>query len=184
MDTVSTILVPKGEVVVEHWRDQKLFDVYYFDNDSTLEGKNAILNANFYLGTQYSYWWLGLINSASYTGVAASDTYQNINLVNNGWIEFTSYVDTNSNSSLTRPLWIKDPVANQGITNTSKSLYTITSSATLTGIFTVGGTAASSTARLKGDNTIGNILWATALFNNAVTVIATDVLKMSYSISL
>ena len=81
----------KGRFVVEHWRKGERIDERQFDNGITNEGKNFLLNAMFDGGTQNTTWYLGLITNASYSALAATDTYANIGTGSNGWGESTVY---------------------------------------------------------------------------------------------
>jgi hypothetical protein len=99
-------------------------------------------------------------------------------LQGNNWIEFTGYTDAASNSTYTRPIWNKNAASGQAITNTIKSIYTITSNCTISGLFLVGGPA----SQTKGDKSANNLLWATAIFNDDVVLEETDQLLVTYLI--
>jgi hypothetical protein len=71
-------LSPHGRFKVEHWRDGRLIGVYEFLNGITNEGKDQILNTQFDAATQVTTWYLGLIDNANFTALAAADTYDNI----------------------------------------------------------------------------------------------------------
>jgi len=179
--SVSTKLPLSGRFVVEHWRDGKLLGTHDFLNDITNEGKNILFNVMFHAVTQITQWYFGLIDNSGYTALAATDTYDNINQAGNGWDEFASYTDTNnSDSATTRPAWQEDAAASQAIANTTVSIFTITATGQVKGIFVVGGTD----AQTKSDHTAGTYLWSTALFATGdMPVQATDVLKVIYTIS-
>ncbi len=66
--------------------------------------KNQLLNAQFDAATQITAWYLGLIDNAGFTALAAADTYDEINQAGNGWDEFADYTDAgNGDSTTTRP---------------------------------------------------------------------------------
>ena len=69
----------------------------------------------------------------------------------------------------------------QTTTNASPVVFDITGSATVKGLFLVGGIAG---AQTKSDHAAGGVLWATALFNSGdVAVNSADQLKVTYSVS-
>jgi hypothetical protein len=180
--TVQHSLNPRGAFVVEHWRNGKRINEYRFPNGITNEGKNKLLDVMFHGTTAITTWWLGMIGNSGYTALVATDTYENINQVGNGWDEFTDYTDAaNGNSASTRPEWTEGAAATQAITNASPVIFDITASGTVKGLFLVGGIA---NAHNKGDHTAGGILWATALFTvGDVPVNNGDQLKVTYSVS-
>jgi hypothetical protein len=172
----------RGHLTVEHWRDGKLLAVYDFNNGITNEGKNKLLDVMFHGVSAIGTWYLGLIDNAGYSALAAGDTYDNINQAGNGWDEFADYTDANNgNSASTRPEWQENAASSQSITNTTVSIFNITASGTVKGVFACGGT----NAQTKSDHTAsGNYLWATALFNSGdVPVNNGDQLKVTYSVS-
>ena len=74
----ASILNPRGFFVVEHWRKGQKIDEYRFPNGITNQGKNSLLDIMFHGATQITTWYLGMIETAGYTALAATDTYQNI----------------------------------------------------------------------------------------------------------
>jgi hypothetical protein len=177
----SNKLPLSGKFSVEHWRNGELLGTHEFSNDITNEGKNILLNVMFHGVTQITQWYFGLINNSGYTALAAADTYDNIDQAGNGWDEFASYTDTNNaESATTRPAWQEDAAASQSIANTTVSIFTITGTGQVKGIFVVGGTD----SQTKSDHTAGTYLWSTALFATGdVAVQATDVVKVVYTVS-
>jgi hypothetical protein len=178
--TISCI-EPAGIFTVEHWRSGRFKDLYNIPNEVTNEARNNLLDINFHSATTIINWWTGLIDNTGYTSLAVTDTYENINQIGNGWAEFVDYADTsNNNSATTRPLWIRDPTLNQSITNTTKTLFDITASGTIKGVFLVGGIASS---QIKSDHSAGNVLFATALsLSGDIAVVAYDQLRVTYTI--
>jgi hypothetical protein len=173
----ETYIKPAGRFDVEHWRRGKLLTIHHAPNGVSNEGKTGILNANFYNGTNIGYWWVGLIDNTGFVALASTDSYQSINQPGNGWSEFTGYVDGINTS--TRPTWNNNAASAQTITNTVKTLFTITVAGTVVGAFVVGGP----TSQIKGDYSSGNVLWADALFP-VTDVLPTDQLKITYTILL
>lgn len=157
----------KGKFKVEHFdKDGKLKGTYDFPNGITNVGKNDILGVYFFSGTQTATasWFIGLIDLASFSALAAGDTMAS----HAGWIEFTGY------SEATRRAWGQGAPASQSITNASPATYSINASGTVKGIFVV-------TNSTKGGTT--GILWTTALFSADVPVSNGDSLKVTYTLS-
>lgn len=175
-------LSPRGRFQVEHWRDGRLIGVYEFPNGITNEGKDQILNTQFDAATQITTWYLGLIDNANFTALAAADTYDEINQAGNGWDEFADYTDPgNGDSATTRPVWNPDAAASQTITNGTVVVFDITATGTIKGLFLVGGGTAPEN---KGDHAAGSTLWATALFDSGdVDVQNGDQLKATYTVT-
>jgi len=71
---------PRGEFFVEHLRHGEVINSYRIPNGVLNAGKNSILDTNFHNGTQYSRWFIGLIDSVGYSTLSDIDTYQAINL--------------------------------------------------------------------------------------------------------
>lgn len=172
----------KGRFVVQHWRDGKRFNEYHFNNGIVNEGKDKLLNVMFDGTAAITSWYLGLIDNAGFTALAADDTYDDINQAGNGWDEFTLYTDANNgDSATTRPEWGPDPASAQSITNSTVAIYDITGSGTVKGLFTVGG---GTNPELKDDHAAGSTLWATALFTSGDVVVQNgDQLKVTYTVS-
>jgi hypothetical protein len=179
---VESQLKPCGHFVVEHWRKGKRINEYHFPNGITNEGKNKLLNVMFHGATAIGTWWIGLIDNSGYTALAATDTYDDINQVANGWDEFTTYTDAgNGGSASTRPQWSEGAASGQSITNASPAVFDLTGAGTVKGVFVVGGDAGSQN---KSDHTAGSTLWSTALFTSGDVVVANgDQLKVTYTVS-
>jgi hypothetical protein len=178
----STQLNLKGKFIVEHWRNGRRINEYQFPNAVVNQGKNQVLNVNFYSGTQITAWYLGLIASTGYTALALTDTYQDINQAGNGWDEATAYTDgNNANDATTRPVWAAGAASGQATTNASPAVFNITSAGTIKGVFQVGGIVAAAT---KNDHAASGVLWSTALFTSGDVVVANgDQLKVTYTVT-
>jgi hypothetical protein len=184
-DAEPSQLAPKGKFVIEHWRDGQRINEYHFPNGINNEGKNRMLDVMFGSAgttTQISSWYCGLIDSVSYTALAATDTYLNLNQAGNGWVEFTNYTDgNNANSATTRPQWVPTAASGQSKSNSTVMVYNVTAAGTVKGIFACGGVAGANT---KSDHTTGGVLWATALWNSGDAPVQNgDQLKGTYSIT-
>jgi len=175
-------LSPRGRFQVEHWRDGRLIGEYEFPNGITNEGKDQLLDTQFDAATQITTWYLGLVDNANFTALAAADTYDEIDQAGNGWDEFTDYTDLgNGDSATTRPVWNPDAAASQTITNGTVVVFDITATGTIKGLFLAGGGTAPEN---KGDHAAGSTLWATALFDSGdVDVQNGDQLKATYTVT-
>ena len=180
--TKQSISMLGGRFKVEHWRNGKRIDEFHFNNGITNEGKNKLLNVMFDSGTPITTWWLGAIDTVSYTQLQATDDYLDINQTSDQWKEFTNYTDgNNSDNATTRPAWGPGAASGQSITNATTAVFNITASGTVKGVFAVGGI---SNAQTKNDHTTGGTLWATALFSAGdVPVTSGDQLKVTYTVS-
>jgi hypothetical protein len=171
-----------GVFNIEVWRGDKFLRSYRAKNGITNEGKNDALDVLFDGGTQKATWFLGLIDLANFTALAADDIYDDIDQAGNGWDEFADYTDpANGDSAVTRPTWTPGEPASQSITNATVVEFDITSAGTVKGLFVAGGT----NAQTKSDHTAsGNVLWATALFTGGdVAVNNGETLKVTYTVS-
>lgn len=172
---------PKGVWDIQHFRRDKLLERFLSPNTIMTEGKNHVLDVAFGAATQLTQWYIGLVDNAGFTAIAAADTYAGINDTN-GWSSFESYTDPgNGDSATTRPAWTEDAASSGSITNSSVVSFDITASATVRGIFLVAGT----NAQTKGDSTnTGNVMWCATDFSGGNRVVAnTDTLKVSYTLN-
>ena len=174
-------LAAKGRYIVEHWRAGQKINEYHFDNGITNEGKNQLLDAQFHAVAAITAWYMGLIDNLNYSALDATDIYDDIDQAGNGWDEFALYTDAgNGDSATTRPAWDEAAASAQSITNNTVTVYDITGSGTVKGLFLVGGVG---TANIKGDHAAAGKLWATALFSGDVAVLSSDQLKVTYTVS-
>lgn len=156
-----------NNVYLEHWRNGIFILSYNFKNMITNIGKNTILDVMYNGVTPISNasWSIGIIDNASYIGVAATDTMAS----HTGWIENIGY------SGGVRPAWGSTFASAQIVTNPTAITYNITAStATYQGIFIT------SSNTLNG---ITGILWSTALFPSILPVASGDQIKISYSVA-
>ena len=156
---------PKGFFTVEHRdKDGKLKGKYILPNGVTNEGKNNILDVAFHADTQITAWFVGLINNAGFSALAASDVMNS----HAGWTEFTDYTEGN------RVAWPEDAASSESITNSTSADFNITGAGTLNGVFLVSEDT-------KGGTT--GVLWATASFSSPIPVVNTDLLKITYTVN-
>jgi len=183
----SDKLEPHGLYHVEHWRGGKLLATYEAPNYITDEGRTALLGVMFHSVTQITSYWMGLVDSVSFTAYAQADAYGQL-AGTNGWRENTAYTDDlNSGSSSTRPVWTSGAVSVTShvaaVANSTASVFDITATGTIKGLFLVGG---NSICQTKGDHTSGSgaTLWSAAAFTSGdVAVQSGDQLKITYSVT-
>lgn len=112
---------------------------------------------------QIGTWYAGLINDASFTGVAAGDTAGS----HAGWIEtHTTYDEAN------RPTVAFNAAATRAIT--ASISYTMNTTVTVRGIFIIS-------VNTKGGTT--GTLFSTALFASPPTLVSGNVLTANYSLT-
>ena len=172
-----------GEFTVELIRGGEVIHKETFPNGITDEGKSDLLDVHFSAGTQLTSWYLGLIDNANFSALAATDTYDNIDQPGNGWDEFAGYTDpANSDSAVSRPGWTESGPSGSSITNNTQVSVDMTAAGTVKGLFVVAGT----NAQTKSDHSAtGNVLWSTALFSGGDVVVAiSDELKVTYTVNV
>ena len=154
----------RGMFNIEHIRDGKIIGRYDAKNGVVDEGLNKILDVMFHATTQLGTWYLGLIDNAGFTAVAAADTMAS----HAGWAENEDY------SEATRIEWAEGAASGKSITNATPETFNIDATAVIRGCFIVSNNT-------KGGST--GTLWATALFAAAVNVNNGDQLKVTYTIN-
>lgn len=127
------------------------------------EGLHYLLDAGFNGGTQDTTHYLGLIDNTGSPTFSNSDT-----LASNSWTENTAYDES------TRPAWNPDNAASRAVVNSTTVDFTMNASATINGIFVASN-------NVKGGTT--GTLWATASFSSTASVVSSDVLKVTYTVS-
>ena len=152
-----------------HWeweilKDGKSLEKGDMPNGLTDPGLDSLLDVYFNAATQINNWYIGLIDDAGFTALAAADTMAS----HAGWAEFTTYTEA------TRPEWAPDAPSTQLIQNGTARTFNITASATLKGIFVTSDSAKSGTA---------GTLWSTALFGSDKAVSNGTELKLTYKVS-
>ncbi len=140
-------------------------------NTITTQGKDKLLDCMFNGATQYSNWYMGLINNSPAPSIAATNTYVGIGGAQ--WTEWASYDEA------TRPEWAAGSSSAGVVTNAAPVTFTISASGVVKGIFVAAG----ANATTKSDNTAGNYLWCATAFAATVTVADDDQLKVTYTVS-
>jgi hypothetical protein len=128
----------------------------------TTEGKNSLGNVYFRASAQITAWFVGLKNTGT---IAASDTAA----THGGWAEFTSY------SEATREALTLAAFSSGTSTNTaSPAVFTISGSGTVAGAF-----VASVSAKSSGSG----VLYSVADFSSPQTVVATDEITVTVTVT-
>lgn len=133
-------------------------------NGITDVGLNNILDVMFGAVAGTATWYLGLINNAGFSALAAADTMAS----HAGWAEATNY------SEATRVEWTEGTAAARSITNAVTVDFSINATVTINGIFVTSVNTKSGTT---------GILWATASFSSPVSASNGDLVKISYTVS-
>ncbi len=155
----------KGRYKVEHRNAAgELLGEYEIPNGIVDVGLNHILETEFNGGTPITAWYIGLIDNASFSALAAGDTMAS----HAGWIENNDYTES------TRPEWTAGTAATRSITNAVTVDFTINATKTIKGIFITS-------VSTKGGST--GVLWSTAAFGSTVGVGSGDTLKVTYTLS-
>jgi len=179
-DTVSNIGL-RGQFTIEHTRNGEVLNSYQFPNGIVDEGKDRLFDIMFVSATQLTSWYMGLIDNSGYTAIADDDTYDDIDQAGNGWKEYQTYTDAgNGDSALTRPEWVAAAASGESVSNSSQTVFDMTGTGTVKGLFICGGTGADT----KGNHASTGVLWATALFDQGDTAVVNgDQLKVTYTVS-
>lgn len=155
----------RGRLVVEHFnKDGDKIGQYEFPNGITDEGLNHILDTQFGAGTPVTTWYVGLIDNAGFSALAAADVMSS----HAGWAETSAYTEAN------RVEWTEGAAASRSITNAATMDFSINATVTINGIFVTS-------VNTKGGTT--GVLWATASFSSAVSATNGDTLKVTYTVS-
>lgn len=110
------------------------------DNLTVTEGLNDILTQYFKGSTYTASWFVGLINNAGFSALAAGDTAAQIG-GSNGWAEATTY------SNSTRPTLTLGSASAGSIDNTaSKAVFNINGTVTIYGAFVVSNSTKGGTS--------------------------------------
>lgn len=164
MNTVKEKVPVKGRFAIEHVRNGKVIATYDIPNGITDVGLNNLLDVAFHSATQITAWYIGIIDNASFSALAAGDTMAS----HAGWIESTAY------SEPVRQTWGAGSPSARSITNASPAVFSINGTATLKGIFVTSVSTKSGTT---------GTLWSTAAFASNIAVASGDSLRVTYTVS-
>ena len=148
----------------EHFRQGKLIDQWKQGNVTTDEGLNAFLDIMFHATTQITPWYLAVFEN-DYTPLV-SNTY-----AVPGYTECTTYAPA------TRPEFVEAAASSKVLTNSaSKASFTFNATKTIYGASLVSVVT-------KGDTGAGT-LFASSKFATSKSVVSTDVLLVTCTITL
>jgi len=134
-----------------------------FDNLVTTVGKNDLLTNQFKGSSYTAAWYLGLIDNASFSAVAAGDTMSS----HAGWIESTAYSDGARKT-------LSFGTASSGSLAASAASFSINATATINGAFSV-------TNSTKGGTT--GTLYSAGSFSATRTVANGDTLNVTLTVT-
>lgn len=163
--SVATLLFGFGGVYhCDHVRDGEIIGHYVAKNQVVDVGMNALLGIMFDSVTQITTWYIGLVDNASFSAFANSDTAAS----HSGWVESVAYSDSN------RITWGAGTASARSITNATAATFNINATATIHGIFVLSNNTKGGTS---------GTLWSEAAFGSNVVVNSGDQLKVTYTVS-
>lgn len=149
------ILDVDGKTVLDQWD---------CENGITTAGLNDLLNVYFGAGTQKTVWYVGLIDNAGFSSLAAGDTPSS----HSGWTESTAY------SESVRQTWTLGSASAGVVTNATSMTFTMNATTTINGIFIIS-------VSTKGGTT--GTLWSTGSFSSTKSLVSGQALKVTYSLT-
>jgi len=153
----------------EHYRAGKLVDQWKQGNVTTTEGLNALLDIMFHAATQITTWYM-LVFEDDVTPLI-THTYA-----------VPGFTECAAITAETRPEYVDAAAAAKVMTNTaSKATFTFIASKTIYGAALVGGGSDGNTI---GDAAGGGTLFAASKFGTSKSVVSTDILLVSCTITL
>lgn len=154
-----------GHFKAEVWRRGDLIQVEECDNAIVNAGLNYALGVIFAGDATSNPWLISFVDNAGGPSYSPADTMAS----HGGWTEFQAYSEPN------RVDWGEDAQSGQSITNSSAAVFNITGGAAIIdGIFVVD-------ENTKGGAT--GTLWSTAQFGAPLSVIAPDVVNITYTVN-
>lgn len=134
----------------------------FLPNGVCTAGINRMLDVMFGGVAASATWYLGIINNASFSALAAGDTLAS----HAGWTEWTSYAGN-------RPTWTPGSASAGSITNPSLASATMNAAGTIRGLFLCNVNTGTS-----------GILYSTAALSSGRAVADTEVLQLGYTSSI
>ncbi len=136
------------------------------ENLNVTQGLNDILT-KYFTGSGYTAtWYVGLINNASFTALAATDTAAQIGGTN-GWIEDTAYT-----ASVRQTLTLGSASAGSISNTSSPASFTMNASGTLNGAFVV-----------SADTGTGGVLYGEASFSSTQPYSSGNVITVTITLT-
>ena len=153
----------------EHIRNGKVIDAWEYDNYCSDEGLNALLDIMFHGSTQITPWYVEIFESD--TTPDGDTTYA-----------VPVYTPSTAYTEGTRPEYGEAAASSKSITNSAnKATFTINATKSIYGAALVGGGSAPTT---KGNTAGGGTLFSASKFAAMKSVVATDVLNVTITITL
>lgn len=135
-------------------------------------GKNDLLD-NYFAGSAYTAaWYMGLVDSASFSAYAAGDTLAS----HTGWLEYLNYTISGSSTNRATVAW---NAAASGSKTSTATTFTISGA----GGTVLGALMCTTQARNTSSNGGAGILYSAGSFATSRTVIAGDSLLVTYTAS-
>lgn len=155
----------KGKFHVQLFdKNGKLKEEQEFTNLITDVGMNHLLDVGFHNDTQTATWYVGLIDNAAFSAIAATDTAAS----HSGWAESDDYTEAN------RVEWTEGAASSRSITNGTALDFSINATVTVNGIFLISDNTKNGTT---------GILFSAASFAAPISATSGDTLKVTYTIS-
>lgn len=145
-----------------HDKHGVVIDQGSFPNGMTTVGLNALASAELGGGTQFTTWYMGLIDNAGFSALAIGDTAAS----HTGWTELTGY------SESTRQALTFGSPSGGIIATSSPCSFTANTSIAVKGAFIISNSAKSGTT---------GILRATGAFGSVQSLSSGQVLAVNYS---
>lgn len=153
----------------EHFRKGKLIDQWQQGNVTTDEGLDAFLDIMFHGSTQITTWYMCTFED-DYTPLI-TNTYA-----------VPGYTECEAIGEATRPAFVEAAASSKVMTNSaSKATFTYNATKDIYGAALVGGGTDGDT---KGDAAGGGTLFASSAFDTSKSVVNTDVLLITCTITL
>ena len=161
------------------------YDVKCLDADGNLKwedsienlvvtvGKNDLLDKYFAGSTYTAAWYMGLVDSASFSAYAAGDTLAS----HTGWLEYLNYTISGSSTNRATAAW---NAASAGSKASTATTFTISGA----GGTVLGAILCTTQARNTSSNGGAGILYSAGSFATSRAVIAGDSLLVTYTASV
>jgi|688.fasta_scaffold219075_3 hypothetical protein len=161
------------------------YDVKCLDADGNLKwedsienlvvtvGKNDLLDKYFAGSTYTAAWYMGLVDSASFSAYAAGDTLAS----HTGWLEYLNYTISGSSTNRATAAW---NAASAGSKASTATTFTISGA----GGTVLGAILCTTQARNTSSNGGAGILYSAGSFATSRAVIAGDLLLVTYTASV
>jgi hypothetical protein len=140
-------------------------------------GKNDLLDKYFSGSAYTAAWYMGLVDNASFSAYAPTDTLGTGGSPHPGWLEFLDYTISGSSTNRATPSWGS---ASAGSKATTATTFTISGSGTV-----LGALMCTTQARNTASNGGAGILYSAGSFTGSSrAVISGDLLLVTYTASV